>query len=51
MSLRNLESVSSEFDVFACTPVKHAIPETNGVVYNPIASIHQNDLEFLILAD
>jgi len=51
MSQKGLAFVSSEFDVFARKPVQHAIHETNVVVYKPIASIDQSDLEFLITAD
>jgi len=48
MSQTDLAFVSSEFDIFAPKPVQHAIQETNVVVYKPIASIDQSDLEFLI---
>jgi len=41
----------SEFDIFAPKPVQHAIHETNVVVYKPISSVDQSDLEFLIPAD
>jgi len=51
MSQRDLAFVSSEFDIFASKPVQHAIQETNVVVYKPIASVNQSDLEFLIPAD
>jgi len=51
MSQKDLAFVSSEFDIFARKPVQHAIHETNVVVYKPIASIDQSDLEFLIPAD
>ena len=42
---------SSEFDIFARKPVQESILETLDVVYKPIASIDQSDLEFLIPAD
>jgi len=51
MSQNDLAFVSSEFDIYARKPVQHAIHETNVVVYKPIASIDQSDLEFLIPAD
>ena len=51
MSQKDLAFVSSEFGIFACKPVQHAIHETNMVFYKPIASIDQSDLEFLIPAD
>ena len=43
--------VSSEFDIFARKPVQESILETLDVVYKPIASDDQSDLEFLIPAD
>jgi hypothetical protein len=43
--------VSSEFDIFASKPVKESVLETTEVVYKPIASVDQSDLEFLIPAD
>jgi hypothetical protein len=51
MSQTDLAFVSSEFDIFAPKPVQHAIQETNVVIYKPIASVNQSDLEFLIPAD
>jgi len=51
VSQKDLVFVSSEFDVFDRKPVPHAIHESNVVVYKPIASIDQSDLEFLIPAD
>ena len=51
MSQKDLAFVSSEFGIFACKPVQHAIQERNLVVHKPIASIDQSDLEFLIPAD
>jgi hypothetical protein len=45
------EFTSSEFDVFARKPVQNAILDTNVVVYNPISSVDQTDLEFLIPED
>ena len=43
--------VSSEFDIFARKPVQESVLETIDVVYKPIASIDQSDLEFLNPAD
>jgi hypothetical protein len=43
--------VSSEFDIFAAKPVQESVLETTEVVYKPIASVEQSDLEFLIPAD
>ena len=42
--------VRSEFDIFARKPVQESVPETLGVVYNPIASVDHSDLEFIIPA-
>ena len=43
--------VSSESDIFARKPVQESILETLDVVYKPIASVDQSDLEFLIPTD
>jgi hypothetical protein len=43
--------MSSEFDIFAAKPVQESVLETTEVVYKPIASVDQSDLEFLIPAD
>jgi hypothetical protein len=45
------EFVSSEFDIFAPKPVQSAILRTDVVHYKPIATVDQNDLEFLIPGD
>jgi hypothetical protein len=45
------EFVSSKFDVFAERPVQTSVQETISTSYNPIASIDQSDLEFLIPGD
>jgi hypothetical protein len=47
----DLTLASSEFDIFAPKPVQNAINDTYEVVYKPLASIDQSDLEFLIPAD
>jgi len=51
MPQTELDFASSEFDVFARKPVQNAILETKEVVYNPIVSVDQTDLEFLIPED
>ena len=43
--------MSSEFDIFAHKPVQSAILGTDVVHYNPIATVDQNYLEFLIPGD
>jgi hypothetical protein len=43
--------VPSEFDIFPSKPVQESVLETTEVVYKPIASVDQSDLEFLIPAD
>jgi hypothetical protein len=48
MPQTELGFASSEFDVFARKPVQNAIVEAKEVVYNPIASVDQTDLKFLI---
>ena len=47
----DVEFISSEFDIFAPKPVQTAILETNVVHYKPIATVDQNDLEFLVPGD
>ena len=42
--------VNSEFDIFARNPVQESVHETVDVVYKPIASVDQGDIEFLIPA-
>ena len=42
---------SSEFDIFARKPVQESTLETLDVIYKPIESVDQRDLEFLIPAD
>ena len=46
-----VEFVSSEFDFIAPKPVHSAILGTDVVHYKPIATVDQNDLEFLIPGD
>ena len=47
----NTVSVSSEFDIFASKPIQTSVLETTEVKYNPIASVDQSVLEFLIPGD
>jgi len=44
-------SLSSEFDIFAPKPVQAYIVETTEVTNEPIASVDQSDLEFLMTSD
>jgi hypothetical protein len=44
------EFTSSEFDIFARKPVQNAFVEIN-LVYNPISSIDQSNLEFVTTSD
>jgi len=46
-----VEFVSREFDIFAPKLVHSAILVTDVVHYKPIATVDQNDLEFLIPGD
>jgi hypothetical protein len=43
--------VSTEIDIFASKPVQTSFQETTEVAYKPIASMEQNEMEFLIPAD
>jgi len=47
----DVEFVTTEFDIFAHKLVQTAILETYVFHYKPIATVDQNDLEFLIPAD
>jgi hypothetical protein len=40
--------VSSEFHIFAEKPVQESVLETTEVINEPISSVDQSDLEFLI---
>jgi len=46
-----VEFVSSEFGIFARKPIQSAILGTDVVHFKPIATVDQNDLEFLICGD
>ena len=43
-------SASTEFDIFATSPVQTSTLETKQTAYKSIASLDQSDLEFLIPA-
>jgi hypothetical protein len=45
------EYVGTEFEVFEKKPVQTGILETTETWYNPIASVEQSDLAFLIPGD
>jgi len=47
MSDAEIASVSSEFDIFAHSPIQTSVLGTVETVYKPIAPVDQNDLEFL----
>jgi len=44
-------SVYSEFDIFAQKSVQTSVQETNEIIFRPIASVDQSDLEFFIAAE
>jgi len=45
-----IASVSSEFDIFAHSPIQTSVIATTEVAYKPIAHVDLNDLEFIITA-
>jgi len=47
----DVEFVTSDFDIFAQKPIQTVILETHVIHYKPIATVDQNDLEFLIPGD
>ena len=47
----DVEFISSEFDIFVKKPIQSAILDTHVVRYKPIATVDQNDLEFLVPGD
>ena len=51
MSAAEIASVSSEFDIFSNKPVQTSVLGRIEAAYKLIASVDQNDLEFLIPAD
>ena len=51
MSVADIQTVSSEFDIFAHKPIQTTVLETIGTDYKPIAPVEHSDLEFLIPAD
>ena len=44
-------SVSSEFEIFEQKPVQTSVQETIEIIFWPIASVDQSDLEFFIPAE
>lgn len=42
--------VISEFEIFASKPLQVSVHEIIDLVYKPIASVEQSDLEFLVLS-
>jgi len=47
----DIEFISSEFDIFVKKPIQWAILDNHVVRYKPIATVDQNDLEFLAPGD
>jgi len=47
----DVEFISSEFDIFVKKPIQSAILDNHVVRYKPIATLDQNDLEFLVPGD
>jgi len=43
--------VGTEFDIFAPKPIQVGVVETADTIYKPLASLNQDDLEFLIPAE
>ena len=43
----NIVSVIFEFDIVPSYPIRSALADTTGVKYKPIASVDQNEIEFL----
>jgi hypothetical protein len=44
-------ALSSDFDIFESRPVQTSVAQTTEIIYKPIASVDQNDLEFNITAE
>jgi len=51
MSNAQISSIISEFEIFAHKPEQTSVLGTIETTYQPLASVDQNDLEFLIPAD
>ena len=51
MSNADVTSDSSELDIFKHRPIQTAVLGTVETVYNPLAPVEKNDLEFLIPGD
>jgi len=47
----DIEFISSEFDIFVKKPIQSAILDNHVVRYKTIATVDQNDLEFLVPGD
>jgi hypothetical protein len=47
----HIPALSSEFDIFASRPVQTSAAQSTEIIYKPIASVEQSDLEYLIAAD
>jgi len=47
----DVEFISSEFDIFVKKPTQSAILDSHVVRFKPIATVDQNDLEFLVPGD
>jgi len=47
----DVEFISSEFDIFVKKPTQSAILDNHVVRSKPIATVDQNDLEFLVPGD
>jgi len=47
----DVEFISGEFDIFVKKPIQSAILDNHVVHYKPIATVDQNDLEFLVPGD
>ena len=43
--------VGTEFDIFGIKPKQIGTEETNEIIYKPIASVDQTDIEFMIPGD
>jgi hypothetical protein len=43
--------IASEFDIFAPKPIQSAVLETTDTICKPLASLNQDDLEFVIPDD
>jgi len=51
MSAAEIASISGEFEFFAHKPVQMSVLGTIETAYKPVATVEQNDFEFLIPGD